>query len=231
MKTLKVCLAGFLLVVSSVALSQVQLPNPERFEAEISAFERQDLEKPPPENAIVLLGSSSFRLWNNASEALAPLTVINRGFGGSTMFEALELADRIAINYKPRAILIYEGDNDTGMVEPLPQEMILDHLDQLVNKIHAALPETRIYILAIKPSILRDHIWPVALEVNEAYRDYAETDERLYYIDIATPLLQADGTVMRDIFVPDNLHLNEKGYEIWGQAVREALNPVELQYE
>jgi len=41
--------------------------------------------------AIVLTGSSSFARWQTMEEDLAPLTVLPRGFGGSTMADVAPL--------------------------------------------------------------------------------------------------------------------------------------------
>ena len=139
-------------LVSGAAVAQ-ELPDPERFEDAILAFEAQDEIDPPPEGAIVLTGSSSIARWNDqAAEALAPLTVIPRGFGGSVMNDVLYYLDRVALKYRPRAILIYEGDNDTGGREPIPDELILGQLQQIIDRVHETLPETRIYVLAVKPA-------------------------------------------------------------------------------
>ena len=94
------------------------------------------------------------RMWHSKiHEDLAPLTVIARGFGGSTMFDLLHYTDRIVLPYKPRAIVVYEGDNDVAIgVGP---EEIRDTFRKFVHKVHAALPQTRIYFLAIKPSYSR----------------------------------------------------------------------------
>lgn len=209
-----------------------QWSDPTRFEETIREFEAQDALNPPPQGAIVLTGSSSIARWNHqAAAALAPLTVIPRGFGGSVMNDVLHYIDRVAINYKPRAILIYEGDNDTGIANPIPKEQILDALRQTIARIHEKLPETRIYVLAVKPSVLRWNVWPVAQEVSRGYAEIAEQDPLVYYVDVATPFLKPDGTVMTDIFVADNLHLNDKGNEIWGRTIKAALLPVEAQYE
>ena len=144
-KTISTLVLG-LVVVSLVAFSfqlqAQQLPDPERFENEIRRFEEQDRISPPPEGAILLTGSSSIARWNNqAKQALAPLTVIPRGFGGSVMNDVLHYLDRVALTYKPRAVLIYEGDNDTGTRNPIPNEMILDQLGQIIDRIHEQLPD------------------------------------------------------------------------------------------
>lgn len=208
------------------------LPDPKRFEEAIVAFETADKTNPPPEGAIVLTGSSSIARWNNqAQAALAPLTVIPRGFGGSIMHDLLYYLDRVALKYKPRAILIYEGDNDTGGDVRIPNEQILDHLNQIIAKIHQTLPATRIYVLSVKPSVLRKAVWPIAQELSAGYKAIADKDPLVYYVDVATPLLGPDGNVMTDIFVEDNLHLNDKGNAIWGATIKAALMPVEEQYE
>lgn len=221
--------ALFLLWLACAAVAHGQeLPDPKRFETDILRFEEQDREQMPPTGAIVLTGSSSIARWGNqAPAALAPLTVIPRGFGGSTMRDLAHYLDRVAIAYQPRAILIYEGDNDTGGESPVPNEAIVADLQQIIARIHEKLPQTRIYILSIKPSILRWSRWGVAQEVNAAYRRIAAEDPLLYYVDVAPYLLNKDGTVMTDIFVEDGLHLNDLGNAIWGAAIKAALMPME----
>ena len=221
----------FLLAFSFRSYAQ-QLPNPGRFEGDIARFELQDRANTPPEGAIVLTGSSSIARWNNQAVAvLAPLTVVPRGFGGSVMNDVLHYLDRVALAYKPRAILIYEGDNDTGSRNPIPKELILDQLAQIITKVHEELPETRIYVLSVKPSILRWSVWSEAQAVNAGYETIADNDPLVYYVDVATPFLNSDGSVMEDIFVADDLHFNDLGNLIWGATIRAALMPIEARFE
>ena len=83
----------------------------------------------------------------------------------ATVAEALHYVDRIAINYKPRALVVYEGDNDTSYF--IPPHTIVDQFESIVSKVHATLPETRIYVLSVKPSVLRRNVWDKAQETNE----------------------------------------------------------------
>jgi len=225
--------ALFLLVCLGRALTATaqDLPDPTRFEEAIQRFEAVDRESPPPANAIVLTGSSSIMYWNEDAPAdLAPLTVIPRGFGGSVMNDVLHYLDRVVLRYKPRAVLIYEGDNDTGR-NNIPNDQIIEQLEQIIARVHEELPGARIYVLSVKPSVARVATWPIAQALNERYQQIATRDPLVHYIDVATPFLNKDGSVMTDIFVDDNLHLNEKGYDIWAASVREVLMRYEEGYE
>jgi hypothetical protein len=223
-------LVGCFFLIVFASANQAQNLDPTRWEAAMAAFDAQDAASSPKEDGIVLTGSSSIARWNNqAAAALTPLTVIPRGFGGSVMGDALYHLNRVALRYKPRAILIYEGDNDTAF--DIPKATIINQLQQIVDRVHEELPDTRIYVLAVKPSILRWSVWDAAQSVNTGYQAIANADPLVIYVDTATPFLKVDGTVMDDIFVSDNLHLNDMGNLIWGSVIRAALMPEEARFE
>lgn len=230
---LKLLPGSFLLLLIALPFEAYsQLPDPTRFERTIKSFEREDERRPRPEGAIVLTGSSSIARWNNqAEEALAPLTVIPRGFGGSIMNDLVYYIDQVAIIYNPRAIVIYEGDNDTSPGSMIPLAMITNQLQQIIDRVHRELPETRIYVLSVKPSPIRESVWERAQLLNRHYADLAEADPLVHYVDVATPLLNEDGTMRRDIYMRDNLHLNGSGNDIWGATIKAALMPIEAAYE
>jgi len=227
-------LSGSISVLLYGQATQQEAPRtiePGRFAEAFEEFAAEDKASPAPEGAIVVTGSSSVRRWHpTIKEDLAPLTVIPRGFGGSTMEDALYWIDRAAIQYKPRAVVVYEGDNDTGSYH-VPAAKIAEQFEAIVAKIHAALPETRVYVVSVKPSVSRWATWPEAVKTNELLKAIAAKNNRVTYIDVATPMLQPNGEVMTDIFVEDNLHLNPKGYEIWSAAIKEPLMQGEAQYE
>ncbi len=215
---------------TTLAAAQSRTIDPTRFEEAIQAFEAEDSAMMPPEGAIVVTGSSSIRRWHpSLKEDLAPLTVVPRGFGGSTMQDLEYFLDRIVIKYKPRAVVIYEGDNDTAFgVAP---EEIVGRLESIVDRVHAEVPEARIYVMSVKPSLARVNVWDKAQETNVLYQRLADSNDLISYIDVANPFLQANGNVMDDIFIDDGLHLNEKGTRIWASTIKAALMKDEAQHE
>ena len=102
----KICLS-FLIIFSIVKFAAAQ-----PFAEEIAAFKKQDKINMPPKNAILFVGSSSFRMWTDVQDAFPGYTIINRGFGGSALPDLIRYTNDIIVPYKPKQIVIYCGDND-----------------------------------------------------------------------------------------------------------------------
>lgn len=222
--SLRTCLLGVALALTlarvSFAANEKSYPDPARFEKAIQAFEAADAKKMPAPGGIVCVGSSSMAMWNSTiAKDLAPLPVIPRGFGGSTTNDALFYVDRVITKYHPRAVVIYEGDNDIGT--GIAPERIRDTYVALVAAIARKAPEARIYVMSIKPSVARWNLWPKASEANKLLKAMCEKDtKRLTYVSIVEGMLGADGKVRSDIFKLDRLHMNGEGYKIWATVLR-----------
>lgn len=188
-----------------------------RWEKAIAAFEQQDKDKPPPSNAVLFVGSSSIRMWNVA-KSFPDLEVINRGFGGSQIVDSVHFAPRIIIKHKPRIVVLYAGDNDiAGGKSP---EQVCADFQAFVKVVHKDLPKTRIAFICIKPSPSRWKLVDRARKANSLIEEVCKQDERLIYIDVGKAMLGDDGMPKADLFLKDNLHLNEKGYEHWTRIVK-----------
>lgn len=205
-------LAALFVLVSSAPAQEA----PDRWEPTIRAFEESDSANPPPKGGIVFLGSSSFRRWD-LDKSFPGKGLINRGFGGSQMADALRYLDRIVLPLAPRRLFIYEGDNDIGTGKS--PETVEGEFRELVARVHASLPMTKIVFVSVKPSIRRWHLIDKAREANARVRAIAEEHPLVDYIDAARPLLGPDGKPRRDLFVEDELHLNDAGYAIWAELV------------
>ena len=206
-------------------------PDPTRFEDSMRGFRNTDEQRKPPEHAIVACGSSSIARWHSRiSVDLEGLTIIPRGLGGSQLSDIIYFAEDIILKYNPRAVILYEGDNDiAGGKSP---EHILSDLKFLVDYCRTKQPDLRFYVLSIKPSISRWQIWQSMASTNALMKSYCEETVGLTYIDVATPLLNPEGNHPRgDIFISDNLHLNSNGYDLWAQSVRPILIEKEAKFE
>ena len=112
--------------------------------------------------------------------------------------------DQIVAKYNPRAIVLYDGDNDLAL--GLSPETILNRLNILVDMIKLELPDTRLYILSVKSSIARANLRALAQEVNAGFALRAESDEKIFHIDVDTYLLDESGGFRADLYLTDFLH-------------------------
>ncbi len=200
--------------------------DPTIWEGEIKKYEKQDIENPPTEGAILFTGSSSIRYWNTLKEDMAPLSVMNRGFGGSRISDAIYYVDRIVLPYKPKSIVFYAGENDlSGLfytTKKTPEE-VKNNFREYCEKVHGHLPEIPIYFISIKPPKRRKNLWDEMKRANSLVEEFCNSNELINYIDIVPPMLGADGTPRPELFKWDGIHMTELGYEIWTSIVKPIL--------
>ena len=215
-KTILTALLAGLCLVSSAG----NLPAASRWEPEIRAFENRDRTNPPPQNAVLFLGSSSIRKWGALAKDFPGVRVINRGFGGSEIHDSTEFAGRIVFPYHPRIIVFYAGDNDLAAGKS-PDQVVAEYTN-FIATVHAQLPAARILFLSIKVSPARWNLNEKMVATNR--RIAAIKASWLSYVDIYSLLLDANGKPRQDLFLKDGLHPNEKAYRLWAAKIRPLLD-------
>ena len=195
--------------------------NPEFFAADVAKFATTDRDHPPPRQPIVFVGSSSIRLWDTLQRDMAPLPVLNRGFGGAQLSSVVYFVDRVVIHYRPRAVVLYAGDNDIDAGKS-PEDIVRE-FRVFVSRVQSALPEARIYYLSMKPSLLHWANWPKYRQANEQIYVICASSPRLGYIDGATALLAYGQPPPRELYRFDQEHLSVKGYSLWTDIIRSRL--------
>lgn len=129
---------------------------------------------------------------------------------------------------KPKVIVLMLGTNNSGFerdkitIRNTTPE-IVEGVTAVVQKLRTALPATKILLLAIFPRAEKPDD-PQRRQVNEVNRQIAglADGKMVRFLDLGPKFLAADGTLPKDI-MPDFLHPNEKGYEIWAAAIKQPL--------
>jgi len=183
------------------------------FEKAIATFERKDVKFPPPKGAIVVVGSSTIRLWTNIRNDLAPLETIPRGFGSSTADDVDYYLDRVVLPYAPRAVVIYEGDHDLQL--GMSKEFILERYTSVVQRIGTAYPDARLYMIAVKPSPKFASLWPTAVQLNAMLAGLCGQVPNCTFIDVGPYLLLPNGKPNPAYYRGDRVHFNDAGYAVW----------------
>lgn len=208
---------GFLICLTTSLYGQ----DPLRFEKEVSNLIANDTAV-NHKKLILFTGSSSIRFWKSLKSDFSSYNTLNRGFGGSEMSDLLHYANQLIIQYNPREIFIYEGDNDLNSGKDASE--ILKTADQLLTLIRAQLPKNvKVFFISAKPSLARWALKEKYLDYNKRLEAWTKTKKKVTFVDVWTPLVDTQGEVLKDIFIADGLHLNEKGYKIWAGAIKKFL--------
>jgi lysophospholipase L1-like esterase len=194
---------------------------PERWEKAIAAFEVADRANPPPQGAILFIGSSTIVRWKTLAQDFPEHAVINRGFGGSQIADSVCYADRIVIPCRPRLIVLRAGGNDIHAGKT-PEQVAAD-FQAFVEQVRAKLSDVRIAYMTINATPSRWANVEREKQANQLIQAYIAAGKNLDYIDTWEATQGADGKPREDLFVKDRLHFNEEGYKIFAAIVRKHL--------
>jgi lysophospholipase L1-like esterase len=177
---------------------------------------------------VVFLGDSITQGWGGVGapvwkKQFEPLNAVNYAIGGDTTREVLyRLNDGILDGIKPKAVVVLIGTNNFGLFGDSAADTAKG-VEAVVASVRKKAPDAKILLLGIFP---RDKATGTAFrkkitEANEAIAMIAD-GKTVVYLDIGKKFLAEDGTLPAQV-MPDALHLSEKGYGIWANAIEEPL--------
>ncbi|MBF9253701.1 G-D-S-L family lipolytic protein [Pontibacter sp. 172403-2] len=210
-------LTGLLLacfILPAAKAQQQNLP----FWNEIQQFKQQDSLQMPPKNAILFVGSSSIRMWDNLQQAFPKYTVINRGFGGSTLLDLKRYLNDIVFPYQPKQIVIYSGENDIA-TDTVQAPEVLERFKDVYQSIRKELPRVPLVFISIKPSPSRKQYNAIVQEANNLIRAYIRQQPNIKFADVYPRMLGSNNKPKPEIFLQDSLHMNNNGYRIWTKVI------------
>ena len=181
-----------------------------RFEKDVAAFEAAAAKTPPPQNALLFIGDSTFTKWKSIHEDLPEYQVINYGFGGSETSDLLYFADRLIFPIQPRLIVVQEGGNDLHGGKTPAQ--FAETMKALVEKIRAKLPEVPIVLCSITPNPARWGEAAARREANELTKAFAAAQHNVQFVSLWDQFLGSDGQPRPELYVDDRLHPSHEGY-------------------
>ncbi len=185
--------------------------------AELEKLEAKYRDKPG--GNIVFFGSSSIRLWPGLWRAFPDVVIENWGFGGSNLSDCAESYARFIAPRRPRALVIYAGDND--LARGASPSDIWEALAALLNGCGDELPTA---ILSLKLSPSRAELRGQIEQANEWCERETWARENVQWVDIVAPMSDANGEPRGELFVQDGLHLSRAGYDVWNEVLAREVN-------
>jgi lysophospholipase L1-like esterase len=174
---------------------------------------------------LLFIGDSITHSWEGAGKEVwqkyyGKRNAANAGFGGDGTQHVLWRLDHGNIDgISPKLAVVMIGTNNAAHAPGDSPEDIAAGVKAIVAKLRAKLPQTRILLLAIFPrgANKTDHARQVNTAANNLISRLAN-GKNVFYLDIGLEFLNPDGTLPKDV-MPDLLHPNAKGYQIWADAI------------
>jgi lysophospholipase L1-like esterase len=193
------------------------------YAADIRKFKEADILNPPPQHEILFAGSSSFTMWTDVKDYFPGFTIINRGFGGSTLLDQIHYAEIVIFPYVPKQIVIYCGENDVAYSDTVTGEIVFNRFKTLFEMIREKLPDVKITYISMKPSPSRWNMAGRMLAGNALIREFLETQNNTSFVNVWDDMLNDFGEPNAGIFLDDMLHMNSDGYKIWQKLIEPVL--------
>jgi lysophospholipase L1-like esterase len=182
---------------------------------------------------LLFLGDSITDFWRNPgsnvwNQYYAPRRAANFGISGDRTQHLLWRIDHGELDgVYPNVLVLMIGTNNTGKerdgttLRNSPPEVV-EGVTAVVRAIRAKLPQTRILLLGIFPR--GQTADPIRQQLKEINLKLAMLDDgrMVRFLDIGAKFLEPDGTLPASV-MPDLLHPNEKGYQIWAEAMENTL--------
>jgi lysophospholipase L1-like esterase len=160
-------------------------------------------------------GASGSSIWQSR---LASIGAANFGVAGDTAENLLWRIENGELSGDPKVAVVEIGTNDLGLGYSV--DYTAAAIEAVVEEIHALSPNTLVVLMGLFPrgATADDFLRIEAEEVNDLLADWSATRPGVDFLDIDSELTAADGSITAD-FLPDDLHPNARGYEVWANAI------------
>ncbi|MGK0188005.1 MAG: lysophospholipase L1-like esterase [Verrucomicrobiales bacterium] len=178
--------------------------------------------------ALVFIGDSITQGWEGAGakvwqERYSPWNAVNLGIGGDRTQHVLWRLDNGNLEgIQPKAAVVMIGTNNSNGIDNTAGQ-IVDGVTAIVQRLRKQVPDTKVLVLGIFPrgENINEQRGKL-LQINQVLAKL-DNGENVHFLDIGHHFVTSQGLIPQDI-MPDFLHLTEKGYRIWSDAIAAKLH-------
>jgi len=188
---------------------------------------------------LLMIGDSITHLWENTEGTIfksyahgakvwekyySSRRVMNLGFAGDRTYSVLWRLDNLPLDkISPKAAVLMIGTNNITRQETTPRQTA-EGIQAIVKKLGSTYPDMKILVLHVFPrekdpkNARRNRV----RELNSYLPELIGKEKNVTLLDISDKFLDEKGLLSNSI-MPDYLHPNAKGYEIWAKAMEPTL--------
>lgn len=181
--------------------------------------------KAMPRVDLLMIGDSITHGWEDKGREMwdryyADRNALNLGFSGDRTEHVIWRFQNGAIDdIKPKLAVIMIGTNNTGHRKEQPEHTAAG-IKRVIDELKLRLPNTKVLLLDVFPrgASEDDPLRQINNSINEIIEGFADEESGIWFLKIGDKFLDTDGNIPKTI-MPDLLHPNAEGYEIWAKAM------------
>jgi lysophospholipase L1-like esterase len=176
---------------------------------------------------LLFMGDSITDNWRNRGKNVwekvyGPRHAANFGIGGDRTQHVIWRIEHGELDgISPKVIVLMIGTNNSGSDSP---DQISEGVEKIVADMREKCPKSKILLLAIFPRGKPDAKPEVMETINKVNERIAKLDDgkMITFLNINKAFLGEDGKLHAEV-MPDFLHPNEHGYQLWADAMEPTL--------
>jgi platelet-activating factor acetylhydrolase IB subunit beta/gamma len=179
---------------------------------------------------VLLVGDSITIQWGDSWKKHFPdLKAVNIGIGGDKTQNVLWRLDHGGVEgLEPRLVVVMIGNNNMFFTPETGIEAVAKGVQMVVANVREKFPKAAVIVAKILPchapgvrfyeDIKKTNLALDALKL--------DSDPRVTVIDLWKDFTSADGSIRKELFTPDNIHLSPDGYAVYAKRLRPLISNV-----
>ena len=176
---------------------------------------------------VLLVGDSITIQWGESWKRHFPkLKTVNIGIGGDKTQNVLWRLDHGGVDgIEPKAIVLMIGNNNMFFTPETGIEPAARGIEMCVKNLRVKFPQSAIIVAKILPAHAPGSRFYEDIRKTNAAIDplNIEADPKVRVIDLWADFTNEDGTIRKDLFTPDNIHLSPSGYDAYAARLKPLL--------
>ena len=209
----------FFLIISCSPLKKYEGTG-KKWESSIDKLTKLNSKQTKDQEAILFIGSSSIRMWKSIEEDIRPYKSIRRGYGGARYTDLIHFTEQLVEPHDVKAVAVFVANDITGSKNDLKPKEILRLVKYIVRSIRKTHINKPIFFIETTPTSSRWKVWDQISYANDLISDFCSNNQNLFFISTRSFFISSNGEPNDHYFVGDRLHLNKKGYSLWGEIIK-----------
>ena len=179
---------------------------------------------------VLLVGDSITIQWGESWQKHFPhLKAVNIGIGGDKTQNVLWRLDHGGVEgIQPKAIVLMIGNNNMFFTPETGIEAAAKGMEMCVKNLREKFPQAKVVVAKILPAHAPDNRFHKDILATNAALDALklETDSHVHVLELVRDFVNEDGTLKKDLYSPDNIHLSPAGYTVYADRLKPTLEAI-----